>query len=256
MVKSTTTSVGLAKKKSLNETLVAAKAFDYHSLCDGQAIFLADPFVCNRYLRCNHGYAQKFKCSRSTAWDDAKRLCLWTSLVTCGERVYVSNHALLGDDDATKTTTTTTTTTTETAETTESGEEAVDQTFSTRDTEEISAEPKRATLGSAATTTTTTTYSTDSTTSPTNAETQTTTLTTEVAEEVTSNIESDTTTTTPENNVVADSSLSPSTILQTIASNSHQTLTNFLPSSSFKQDTKRQNKPCENNNSTLSTLKS
>lgn len=102
--------------------------FDYDDLCSNItqiAYFRDDPFICNKYIRCNHGYAQKFKCYRDTAWDIKRMTCLWVNNVDCGERQLV-DPGLLGENDpdesmkhngtrktrTTRTTTTTTTTTT------------------------------------------------------------------------------------------------------------------------------------------------
>lgn len=103
--------------------------FDYDDLCSNDTLtgyFRDDPFVCNKYIRCNHGYAQKFKCYRDTAWDIPKKTCLWIQNVDCGQRELITDEKLLGDNDSdesvkhnatrtsrsTRTTTTTTTTTT------------------------------------------------------------------------------------------------------------------------------------------------
>ena len=107
--------------------------FDYDELCENITIatsFREDPYICNKYIRCNHGYAQKFKCSKDTAWDIERKICLWVQHVNCGDRQLLSDEKMLGENDSdesmkrngtrttrsttttTKTTTTTTTTTT------------------------------------------------------------------------------------------------------------------------------------------------
>lgn len=92
---------GGGKGKKSNDTSVNTD-FDYNELCDNvteTTAFREDPFICNRYVRCNHGYAQKFKCSLNTAWDIARRLCIWTDGVDCGSRLYVADEELLGEND-------------------------------------------------------------------------------------------------------------------------------------------------------------
>lgn len=127
-----TTNVAALKKEKFtsNETSSSSseETFDYDDLCSNIthiAYFRDDPFICNKYIRCNHGYAQKFKCYRDTAWDIARKTCLWVNNVECGERQLV-DPSLLGENDpdesmkhngtrktrTTRTTTTTTTTTT------------------------------------------------------------------------------------------------------------------------------------------------
>lgn len=77
--------------------------FDYDDLCSNvsaTAGFRYDPFVCNRYIRCNHGYAQKFICYKNTAWDIEKNMCLWANEVKCGDRQMVDDEKLLGKNDS------------------------------------------------------------------------------------------------------------------------------------------------------------
>lgn len=133
----TTTSHLTTGKPSSNETKTSSQEdtseekFEYDDLCSNIthiAYFRDDPFICNKYIRCNHGYAQKFKCYRDTAWDIARKTCLWVNNVECGERQLVEDN-LLGENDPdesmkhngtrkTKTTRTTTTTITTTTLTT------------------------------------------------------------------------------------------------------------------------------------------
>lgn len=88
--------------KKLNETTdEIVEKFDYDDLCSNItqiAYFRDDPFVCNKYIRCNHGYAQKFKCYRDTAWDIIRKTCLWVNNVDCGERQILDDD-LLGEND-------------------------------------------------------------------------------------------------------------------------------------------------------------
>ncbi len=108
------------KKPSSNED---DNDLDYDEFCANTTLttsFREDPFICNKYIRCNHGYAQKFKCSKDTAWDISTKQCLWVHYVECGSRQYVSDEQVLGENDsdesmkhnATRTTRTTRTTTT------------------------------------------------------------------------------------------------------------------------------------------------
>jgi hypothetical protein len=90
-------------KHRINTTTTKAPKFNYNELCENSTTitsFIEDPFICNRYIRCNHGLAQKFKCSLNTAWDLEKKICLWTESVNCGSRVYVDDDDLLGDNDS------------------------------------------------------------------------------------------------------------------------------------------------------------
>lgn len=85
-------------KKLVAET----NEIDYDDFCDNTtatAFFREDPFICNKYIRCNHGYAQRFKCAKSTAWDIKKRMCLWAQYVKCGKRQLITDAKLLGKDD-------------------------------------------------------------------------------------------------------------------------------------------------------------
>lgn len=102
------------------------EAYIYDTLCANETVatgFREDPYVCNRYIRCNHGYAQKFICSKYTVWDQEKKMCLWTASVECGPRALYTDEQLLGDNDSdaslkNRTTLTTRTTTTSTTMTT------------------------------------------------------------------------------------------------------------------------------------------
>jgi hypothetical protein len=82
----------------------ATDEFDYNELCGDNrttaTAFREDPFICNRYIRCNHGYAQKFKCFKGTAWDLERKICMWAEYVNCDSRVYVTDEELLGDNDS------------------------------------------------------------------------------------------------------------------------------------------------------------
>lgn len=86
--------------------------FDFNQLCinaTADDAFRDDPFICNRYVRCNFGSAQKFVCTKATAWDSVKKMCTWISEVDCGERQLVLDDKLLDEDkkNSTKTTKTT-----------------------------------------------------------------------------------------------------------------------------------------------------
>lgn len=94
--KKTTTTTSTAASEEVAE-------FDYDDLCvnvSSTAGFRDDPFICNRYIRCNHGYAQKFICSKNTAWDVEKKMCLWLSEVKCEDRELVTDEELLGKNDS------------------------------------------------------------------------------------------------------------------------------------------------------------
>ncbi len=90
--------------KENSERNATEDEFDYNELCGDNTTtptgFRDDPFICNRYVRCNHGYAQKFKCSKGTAWDCERKICLWAEYVNCDSRVYVTDEQLLGEDDS------------------------------------------------------------------------------------------------------------------------------------------------------------
>ena len=86
-------------KKIIEET----STIDYDEFCDNTtatAFFREDPFICNKYIRCNHGYAQRFKCAKSTAWDVKTKQCLWAQHVKCGKRQLITNEKLLGKNDS------------------------------------------------------------------------------------------------------------------------------------------------------------
>jgi hypothetical protein len=77
--------------------------FDYDQLCENETqttSFRQDPFICNKYVRCNHGFAQKFKCHRHTAWNVQQRLCLWIPYVNCERRLLILDERLLGPNDS------------------------------------------------------------------------------------------------------------------------------------------------------------
>ena len=52
----------------------------------GQTGFMANPFSCNKYIRCNHGKSQQFTCASGTVWDTENMMCLWSESVDCAER--------------------------------------------------------------------------------------------------------------------------------------------------------------------------
>ena len=122
----------VTNKPNDNQTDDDYDAYAYDTLCANLTVatsFREDPYVCNKYIRCNHGYAQKFKCSKRTAWDKDKKMCNWVETVDCGARELYSDEKLLGENDSdaslknrttltTRTTTTSTTTTTTTMPTT------------------------------------------------------------------------------------------------------------------------------------------
>ena len=88
----------------MTDSIISPKtpSFDYDEICKNETMptqFIEDPFICNRFIRCNHGLAQKFKCSINTAWDIERKLCLWVDSVNCGSRIYVSDFELLGEND-------------------------------------------------------------------------------------------------------------------------------------------------------------
>lgn len=75
--------------------------FDFNKLCinaTSDDAFRDDPFICNRYVRCNFGSAQKFVCTKATAWDSIKKMCTWISEVDCGERQLVLDDKLIDDE--------------------------------------------------------------------------------------------------------------------------------------------------------------
>ena len=125
-------SVVTSSANETNENEDDYDAYAYDTLCANLTVatsFREDPYVCNKYIRCNHGYAQKFKCSKNTAWDKEKKMCNWVETVECGARELYSDEKLLGENDSdaslknrttltTRTTTTSTTTTTTTTTTT------------------------------------------------------------------------------------------------------------------------------------------
>ena len=62
---------------------------DFDFVCDelpGATGFTEDPYVCNKYIRCNHGKSQRFTCAAGTVWDSENKMCLWTESVDCAER--------------------------------------------------------------------------------------------------------------------------------------------------------------------------
>jgi hypothetical protein len=74
---------------------------DYDQLCDNKTASLRDdPFVCNKFIRCNHGWAQKFKCAKNTAWDATNNECIWIDQVDCGDRTLITDERLLGENDS------------------------------------------------------------------------------------------------------------------------------------------------------------
>ena len=126
------------------------EAYEYDTLCANQTVatsFREDPHVCNKYIRCNHGYAQKFKCSIHTAWDKEKKMCLWTESVDCDTRELYSDDRLLGENDSdaslknrttlTTRTTTTSTTTTSTTITTQNSSILTTSLFKTSSSKNI-----------------------------------------------------------------------------------------------------------------------
>ncbi len=93
-----TTTASTKKPKATTEEV------NYEELCEESMTiggeFKEDPNICNKYIRCNHGYAQKFACAKDTAWDVEKKMCLWRRMVKCEDRMYVTDEELLGLDDS------------------------------------------------------------------------------------------------------------------------------------------------------------
>lgn len=77
------------------------KTFDYDTLCNGLLAstgFVSDPFICNKYLRCNHGVAERFTCASGTLWNSRDKMCTWPSLVDCDDREIFTETELIREE--------------------------------------------------------------------------------------------------------------------------------------------------------------
>ncbi len=77
------------------------KTFDYDTLCNGLLAstgFVSDPFICNKYLRCNHGVAERFTCASGTLWNSRDKMWTWPSLVDCDDREIFTETELIREE--------------------------------------------------------------------------------------------------------------------------------------------------------------
>ena len=86
---STTTVTTTTVKTTTPKPTKTTTPTDFDFVCDelpGATGFTEDPYVCNKYIRCNHGKSQRFTCAAGTVWDSENKMCLWTESVDCAER--------------------------------------------------------------------------------------------------------------------------------------------------------------------------
>jgi hypothetical protein len=100
-----TTSVPLSSKKHKTTKIISSseerKTFEYDTLCNGLLAstgFVSDPFVCNKYLRCNHGVAERFTCASGTLWNSKDKMCTWPALVDCDDREVFTENELVKEE--------------------------------------------------------------------------------------------------------------------------------------------------------------
>ena len=89
----TSTSTTTTITTTTTTTAIPTTTYNYEGICDDvfeAGMFKEDPFVCNNYIRCNHGVAQIFVCPKNTVWDSQNKICLWTQQVECAERELIT----------------------------------------------------------------------------------------------------------------------------------------------------------------------
>lgn len=100
----TTTTIAATKKQKTTKKMSSneeRKKFEYDTLCNGLLAstgFVSDPFICNKYLRCNHGVAERFTCASGTLWNSADKMCTWPALVDCDDREVFTDGELVKEE--------------------------------------------------------------------------------------------------------------------------------------------------------------